>query len=186
MLKNLPNTLTLIRFFLAVPISINILNNNYYYSTILLSIAILTDFFDGFLARKFLWETHIGATIDPLADKFLLISCYLSLLKSSMVPVWFTIIIVGKDCLMLTFIFVYRKIFLFAKITPKLLGKITTFMQMALAIIILTKNYVPTDYKFDLFWLYIIVACFTLASGVQYLIDSTSFNLKTKQKKSDY
>ena len=57
-------------------------------------------------------------------------------------------------------------------------------MQMALAIIILTKNYVPTDYKFDLFWLYMIVACFTLASAVQYLIDSTSFNLKTKQKKA--
>jgi cardiolipin synthase len=176
MLNNLPNTLTLIRFFLAVPLSINILNNNYYYSAILLLVAILTDFFDGFLARKFLWETHIGAAIDPLADKFLLISCYLSLFKSNMIPIWFTIIIVGKDLLMLTFLFVHRKKFLFSKITPKILGKITTFLQMSLAIIILTKNYLLINSNLDFFWLYVIVGCFTLASGIQYLLDRILLN----------
>lgn len=175
MLNNLPNTLTLIRFFLAIPISVSILNLNYYCSAILLFIAILTDFFDGFLARKFLWETHIGATIDPLADKFLLITCYLSLLKINMTPAWLTVIIVGKDLLILTFLLINRKIFLASKIAPKLLGKITTFLQMLLAIVILAKNSLFIDYNLDLLWLYVIVACFSLASGVQYLLNTVFY-----------
>ena len=78
MVKLIPNTITFIRLLLAIPITINIYQGNEGLALILFIIAGLSDCLDGFLARKFSWESKFGQLLDPLADKCLILSSLLA------------------------------------------------------------------------------------------------------------
>lgn len=101
---NYANLITLSRIFLSPFIVINLVKNNWYISIILFSISVFTDLFDGAIARHFNQETIIGSYLDPLADKILVVSCYLtlSLIKNDIfsVPLWFVGITLAKELLL--------------------------------------------------------------------------------------
>lgn len=127
-------TFTILRIIL-VPFIINgILSHDFYYSFILFLIAALTDIVDGALARYLNEETILGAYLDPLADKFLLLSCFtaFSFLDSQYfkIPTWFTSLLLLKELLLIfgaLYITLYKNIF---KIKPSIWGKLTTFAQI--------------------------------------------------------
>ena len=95
---NLPNGLTLIRIFL-VPLLVAVLLTKY---NVLIAAAIflaasLTDLLDGYLARKREQVTTLGILLDPVADKLLISSAFISLVQLQVVPAWMVVIIIGRE-----------------------------------------------------------------------------------------
>lgn len=95
---NLPNALTLSRIFL-VPILVAIMLTRY---DVLLAAAIflaasMTDFLDGYFARKRDQITTLGTLLDPVADKLLTSAAFISLVELELVPAWMVVVIVGRE-----------------------------------------------------------------------------------------
>lgn len=99
---NLPNKLTLIRIFL-VPVIVALLLLGevgswlYYTAGILFILASITDFLDGYLARKNNWITNFGKFMDPLADKILVCSVLICLITKGLSPAWAVILIIARE-----------------------------------------------------------------------------------------
>jgi len=128
----------------------------------------LSDAIDGYVARRFYQKTELGRILDPLADKLLILTAFLclSVLKdiplASKIPSWLTIIVLSRDGIILlgsAIIFIMLKNI---DIKPSMLGKITTFFQMATVVAALLQfNFVVV------FWY--ITAFFTVLSCSNYI-----------------
>ena len=97
---NLPNALTLSRIFLTpllVVILLTRIDGKEIYGALIFVFAALTDYFDGYLARKRNQVTAIGKLLDPIADKLLVSSAFISLVELKLAPAWMVVIIVGRE-----------------------------------------------------------------------------------------
>ena len=97
---NLPNTLTLIRIFLVPLLVVVLLTKNpghVYLGTVIFLIAVLTDYLDGFLARRRNEVTRLGILLDPLADKLLTAAAFLSLVQMGVVQAWVVMIVIARE-----------------------------------------------------------------------------------------
>ncbi len=101
---------------------------------VLFIIASASDWVDGYLARTFKEQTFLGACLDPIADKILLLSCFFALafIQSPLftIPLWFVLLILIKEIILVggTFFIFLQKGHI--EVRPRLLGKLTTFVQM--------------------------------------------------------
>ena len=95
--RYLPNVITGIRVLLVMPLVYALLTHHFVLALVLFAVAGVSDGVDGFLARRFNWYTQLGAMLDPLADKLLLVSTYLCLAWLGFFPVWFVALVVGRD-----------------------------------------------------------------------------------------
>ncbi len=141
---------------------------------VLFIVMAATDALDGYLARSRDEETRLGAILDPLADKALLLSAIILLTRPSMpsltpqFPVWFTLIVISRDVALLTGSYVIHWLTGHVDVQPRITGKVATFFQMAAIIAAL----IPLPYTLFI-WLAVIAAAFTLISGLQYIVDGT-------------
>ena len=88
MLKNIPNVLTVSRFFLIPVILFFLFSGNYLLAVVFLTISGITDILDGWIARKFNFISNFGKLIDPLADKLTQISILGALVITNIIPFW--------------------------------------------------------------------------------------------------
>jgi CDP-diacylglycerol--glycerol-3-phosphate 3-phosphatidyltransferase len=99
-LPNLPNGLTLSRIFL-VPLLVVVLLTRAerweIFGGIIFAVAALTDWLDGFLARRRRQVTTLGILLDPVADKLLISAAFISLVQMQLAPAWMVVIIVGRE-----------------------------------------------------------------------------------------
>lgn len=132
----------------------------------------LTDALDGYVARYRDEETRLGAILDPLADKALLLSAIILLTRPSLpalqpqFPVWFTLIVISRDVVLLSGTFLVQWLSGHVDVRPRLTGKAATVLQMVAIVCALAAMPKP-------FFLGVTLAAalFTLLSGVQYVID---------------
>jgi len=165
---NLPNSLTILRIFL-IPVFIGFLiYERYEYSLAVLLLAGLTDGLDGTIARVANQRTRLGAYLDPLADKLLLTSGFITLSVLHLVPSWIAIVVVSRDMMLMTGTLLARLTESHLDISPTLLGKGTTLFQLSYLILVV----VLTSRQMDLILLqpllYLMV-CLTIMSGFHYL-----------------
>jgi CDP-diacylglycerol--glycerol-3-phosphate 3-phosphatidyltransferase len=97
---NLPNALTVLRIFL-VPLLVVVLltkaEGHVFLGTAIFGLAVLTDYLDGYFARRRNQVTRLGILLDPIADKLLTSAAFLSLVEMDAVPAWMVMIIVGRE-----------------------------------------------------------------------------------------
>jgi len=97
---NLPNSLTLLRIFL-VPFLVVVLLTKFsgreYAGLAIFLVAAITDFFDGYIARRTNKITRLGTLLDPIADKLLISSALISLVELGLAPAWMIVIIIGRE-----------------------------------------------------------------------------------------
>jgi len=99
---NLPNALTALRIFL-VPVLVVVLltrsrsEGGLYLGVAIFGVAVLTDYLDGYLARRRNQVTRLGILLDPLADKLLTAAAFLSMVEMGLVPAWMVMIILGRE-----------------------------------------------------------------------------------------
>jgi CDP-diacylglycerol---glycerol-3-phosphate 3-phosphatidyltransferase len=97
---NLPNTLTLSRIFLTpllVVVLLTRIEGKEIYGALIFTVAALTDVLDGYFARKRNQVTNVGKLLDPIADKLLVTSAFISLVELNLAPAWMVVIIVGRE-----------------------------------------------------------------------------------------
>jgi cardiolipin synthase len=124
------------------------------------------------IARLTKTQTELGAFLDPMADKLLIVSAFVTLVLMDMLPVWLVIIVISRDMiLVLGSIAIYFTGYQFTA-KPSIIGKTTTVMQLVVVTLsLLMKNFgIDTGLMTILHWL---TAGFTLASGIQYVARGT-------------
>jgi len=98
-LRQLPNVITSIRILLVVPIAMALSAHRPVETLWLFCIAGASDGIDGFLAKRFGWQTDLGGLLDPVADKLLLATVFVMLALLGSVPVWLTAAVIARDCI---------------------------------------------------------------------------------------
>ena len=165
---NIPNSLTIFRI-LLIPVYIGLLvYERFNEAMIVLLVAGITDALDGTIARAANQRTPLGAFLDPLADKLLLTSGFVTLSSIHLIPSWVTIVVVSRDAMLLLGTAVAHFTESPIDIAPTFLGKGTTFLQLAyvLLVIFLSSRQMELDALNPL--LFGMVA-FTICSGCHYL-----------------
>jgi len=169
---NLPNYITLLRVVL-IPFFVNLMIYGYYRAALIVFVtACVTDALDGMIARLTNSKTELGAFLDPMADKLLILSAFVTLVLLGMLPVWLVVIVVSRDIiLVLGSIAIYFTGHQF-KAQPSIIGKATTLLQL----IVVTLSLVLKNYGTEMGMMTILhwtTAGFTLASGIQYVARGT-------------
>ncbi len=165
---NIPNSLTILRI-LLIPCYIGLLiYGRFTQALIVLLVAGLTDALDGAIARMKNQHTRLGAVLDPLADKLLLTSGFITLSIIHLVPLWVTILVVSRDVILLLGTAVAHFADSRVDITPTFLGKGTTFLQLAYVVMVIFLSSRHIDLTVMLPLLFGMVS-FTLLSGLHYL-----------------
>jgi len=136
-------------------------------SLIVFVVAGLSDSADGFIARVFHKKSNMGAYLDPLADKILLVAAFITMAMFKMLPPWLAVLTVSRDFIILLGVLVLYLNNYPVKVRPSVLSKATTFSQVVTIIIILFNKYLNIQFfEIYLFWL---VALLTIFSGLQYI-----------------
>ena len=141
-------------------------------SLMIFLLAVVSDGVDGFIARTRSQKTRLGSFLDPMADKLLLSSSFITLALAHnlpfdiRLPLWIPILVISRDVILALGSFLIFIITQDLKIVPSFLGKLTTFFQMSTIIAVLLQ------YKFS-YGVWNVAAFFTVVSGFDYLVRGT-------------
>ncbi len=165
----LPNLITIIRILLVPVVVWLIIDGAHAWAFGLFLLAGISDGVDGYLARRFQWKTELGAYLDPLADKLLLVAIYVTLGLLGHMPAWLAIAVVSRDLLIVGAVILSWMLDRAVAMRPSLISKANTAGQIALAGVVLAQlGFAPglAHYVVPLTW---IVGILTLTSAGVYL-----------------
>lgn len=170
-LPNLPNALTLSRIFLVPLLVVVLLTRTERWEIIggmIVAVAALTDWLDGYLARRRGQVTTLGIMLDPIADKLLVSAAFISLVQMELAPAWMVVVIVGREFAVsgLRSIAIARGITIPASGLGK--GKMLT-QVVAILLLILGKKFLGPFYILGKVSLWVAVSL-ALISGVDYFL----------------
>jgi len=165
---SVPNSITFIRI-VIIPVFVTALvYRRVDYALFLFIVAAISDMLDGLLARVTNQQTRLGAFLDPLADKFLLMTSFILFSVYAWIPMWMTITVISRDLIVtLGWILLYM-LYGITKVEPSLTGKAAIASQLVLiAYTLFSRTFrgVPPPQG----WMLIIVALLTMLSGLQYI-----------------
>jgi cardiolipin synthase len=167
---NIPNLLTLLRIILVPIIVIFLIQGSFIKALIVFLVAGISDALDGFLARVLHQQTVLGAYLDPIADKALLASSFITLSVLHIIPGWLTVIVISRDFIILLGISVLSMMSIPVQIRPVFVSRVTTALQLVTVLMALSTRCLPGN--FNEFWLlavYWVTALFTIISGLNYM-----------------
>jgi len=138
------------------------------FALLVFSIAAISDGLDGLLAKYFNQYTELGAYLDPIADKLLLVSAFVSLAVLEIIPPWLTVIVISRDIMIVTGISIFAITDIHIEIEPSLVSKCTTVAQLLTIFLTLLDPQISYIHiiKSLLFW---ITAGLTITSGLHYI-----------------
>ncbi len=187
---NIANVLTILRIFMVPIFMYMLLDSEFEWAIIIFVLASLTDFLDGYLARKLNLITNLGKFLDPLADKILVLAGFIAFVEMGYIPSWAVLIIVSRELVVSVFraIAASKNIVIAAGIW----GKLKTVSQMIaivlmLGFLILKSDGIIMNYKlfgqrfsslyilgikfdslaYTVFWISLIL---TVISGIEYIV----------------
>jgi cardiolipin synthase (CMP-forming) len=164
----LANWLTILRI-LLIPVFVTLLVYRRAGEALLVfCLASLTDLLDGYIARSRGSQSRLGAFLDPLADKLLLTSAFVTLTYLKVIPFWLTAVVVSRDLILSVGVLVIHVAGGTVHPAPTWIGKTSTACQMVavLSAMLFFFFRVPTFPRFFA-W---VAAIFTIVSGLQYLV----------------
>lgn len=166
----LPNFLTLLRI-IAIPLFLILVSNHGYAAALVLFMAAgITDTIDGVIARLTNSKSELGATMDPLADKLLLISSFVMLTWLGVLPTWLLILVLMRDAVILAGYLAIYFVSTPMEIDPTFAGKLNTFFEMftiGFALLTVARPEIPMAQVNQVTW-YLTGLTITV-SGVQYV-----------------
>jgi len=168
--RAIPNAISLFRITLVVPIAVTMIQSGYDIALGLFVVAGASDGLDGYLARRFNWVTPLGALLDPIGDKLLMVTCYLVLGWLGDLPWWLVSAVILRDVVIVVGAVFYR--FLIGEVVYRalLISKLNTVLQILLVMITLAllagfRLLAPLQPL-----LVYLVLLTTLSSGVAYVV----------------
>jgi len=168
-MRHIPNLICLLRIALVVPLVLAMRDGAQALILVLFSIAAVSDGLDGYLAKRFGWTSDLGRFLDPMADKLLLVSVFITAAWLDIAPWWVAAIAVARDLVIAGGALIYRLWFGPLHGRPTVISKINTGVQIAylLALILASATGLPPREVLDALALVVVVT--TLASGIDYV-----------------
>ncbi|MBI3703622.1 MAG: CDP-alcohol phosphatidyltransferase family protein [Rhizobiales bacterium] len=168
---SIPNLITLGRILLVPIVVWAIASGTMWIAFVLFLVAGVSDAVDGFLAKRFHMTTELGAYLDPLADKALIVSIYLALGVNGLIPRWLVIMVVSRDILIVGGIMLSWVMGSPLKIKPLLVSKLNTVAQILFACVVLGS--LGFDLQVDTLKVVLmgLVAALTLLSVAAYVAE---------------
>ncbi|MEK7475379.1 MAG: CDP-alcohol phosphatidyltransferase family protein [Candidatus Coatesbacteria bacterium] len=165
---NLANLLTLLRIILIPTFATLFLYGRHFEAFVAFAVAALTDWLDGWVARGPGQRTELGAFLDPLADKALLLTSFALLASTRVVPLWALVLVFTREVVIVGGWIVGHLITRNRRVEPSGLGKATTAMQLAAVTAILFNHHTVLPHDLALRALDAAMAL-TAISGLDYL-----------------
>ena len=165
---NVPNLLTLGRLLVTPLFVILLLRGQIPAALLIFILASITDGLDGLIARCFNQRTVLGAYLDPVADKALLMSAFICLAMMGIVPEWLTVIVLSRDILIVIGIAIFTLTEKPFRIRPSLVSKCTTAVQLLMVTVSLTAPLYSGLRPLQLPLVWTTAAC-TTVSGLHYV-----------------
>jgi cardiolipin synthase len=167
----IPNLISISRLFL-VPLTIWLISTDKtVWAFIVFVVAGITDAVDGFLARQFNMGSQLGTYLDPLADKALLVSIYVTFAVLAEIPVWLPILVVSRDVLIVGGVLLAWMLGAPVAMQPRRISKLNTLAQITLAALVLGDLAFPGDFSKVREVMVYVVGALTLASAIVYALD---------------
>jgi cardiolipin synthase (CMP-forming) len=169
-LRQIPNIITALRILLVIPIALSLLHGRLIATMALFGAAIVSDGADGFLAKRFGWQSDVGSVLDPAADKLLLATVFVVLAVLHLVPAWLMAAAVARDLIIVSGAIVYRVFFGPIEIRASALSKLNTLCQALyiLAVVARAQFVLPAR------WVVIMLGAVTFltitVSGIDYVL----------------
>ncbi|MFT5135880.1 MAG: cardiolipin synthase [Arenicella sp.] len=133
----IPNLLTLARIALVPWLIVLLQEQQFLMSLIVFVVAGITDGLDGYIAKHYNAQTQLGAILDPLADKALLVSSFVMLSMMQLIPFWLVVAVVFRDIVIVCGYLIFILFFGAVETQPLKISKLNTFLQIVFIIIVL-------------------------------------------------
>ena len=168
-MSQLPNAISILRMFLVMPVVWNLLQLNFTAALVWTAVAGFSDGLDGFLAKHYGWQTRLGSILDPLADKLLLVSTFVTLTWLDLIPLWLLIAVLGRDLLIVIGGVVFHYTLGRFDMQPSRISKLNTLVQIlfVLAVVFFHGDFALTPWVLEAL-AYIVLAT-TILSGIDYV-----------------
>ena len=161
------------RIALVWPVAHALVEGNYGLALVLFVIAAVSDGLDGYLAKRFGWTSQLGKVIDPLADKLLLVTVFITVAWLNLVPWWISAVAISRDVLIGLGALTFRLWFGPLKGRPTVISKINTLFQLgyiAAVMLVAAVGILPQDIVDALGYIMVVT---TVLSGADYLYQFT-------------
>ncbi len=135
----IPNAISLMRIFLIAPIILLFVYGEFGWALALFVIASLSDGLDGYIAKKYDWNTRLGAFLDPAGDKLLVAWSFGTLAFLGQIPVWLAVIVILRDVLIVAGSFMYHYLVRRLEGDPTVISKLNTGLEFAFLIAVMSK-----------------------------------------------
>ena len=128
--SSIPNCICVLRILLVVPLVQCLLAGRYDWALALIFFAGFSDGLDGYLAKKFDWRSRLGGILDPLADKLLLVSVFVTLAYLGLTPVWLAVVVIIRDVVIVSGAAAYNGLIGKVEPHPSAISKLNTGFQL--------------------------------------------------------
>jgi len=165
----IPNIITLARILLTPLFIILLIQKRYHQALWIFVLAGISDMADGLIARRWQQKSPLGAFLDPLADKLLMCSSFVTLSIYHLIPPWLTVIVISRDVVLVLGVMLFKMVNFPVIVRPSLAGKLSTATQVATVLLVLLAKYwtiSPVSLK-AWFWL---TGALTTISGIHYIL----------------
>lgn len=166
----LPNLITVARFIIVPLVILAMINGEMLTAFVLFLLAGVSDGLDGFIARNFDQRSELGAWLDPVADKFLLVSVFVMLGWLGVLPSWLVIFAVSRDALIVGAVVLSSLLDNPVEMRPLLVSKANTMVQIVLLVLVLADLAGLARLDAVIGWMIYAVAGLTIASASAYLV----------------
>jgi cardiolipin synthase len=168
--RHIPNVISVIRMLLVVPIAVALARHELPTTLSLFAVAAASDAADGYLAKRFGWQSELGGILDPIADKLLLATVFVTLSILKLVPLWLMAAAVARDAVIVLGAMAYR--FFIGPLTahPSFISKVNTLCQAAFILAIVGRAQFSVPPAWVTMWLGALVFATVMVSGVDYVL----------------
>lgn len=165
---NLPNKLTITRILLIPFFIIFLVKEYHFFAIVAFGLAGLTDALDGLLARALNQKSRLGSFLDPIADKLLINTSFMTLAFMKRLPGWLAMVVITRDLLIILGVMAIYMVDHKLIFSPTFIGKSTTLIQMLTILMALLRLFVQelSLYLLVFIWL---TTCLTIISGLHYI-----------------
>jgi cardiolipin synthase len=167
--RDIPNLICVVRILLVPPIVVLMLRGEFALVLALFALAGASDGLDGFLARRYDWGSRLGAILDPLADKLLMVCTYATLGWMGLLPLWLVVIVLGRDVVIVAGALAYHRLCRGIEMAPSRISKANTLFQILLVLLVMVAPLGLALPEWVMAGMLTVVAWTTLLSGGNYV-----------------
>jgi cardiolipin synthase (CMP-forming) len=168
--RQIPNVITSIRILLVAPIAVSLAQHRLELTIALFGAAAISDAADGFLAKRFGWQSELGAVLDPVADKLLMATAFVTLACLRLVPFWLMATAIARDIIIVVGALLYRYWLGPLSVRPSVVSKMNTLCQAAFILAVVAREAFAVPAQ----WVVVLLGALTfvtvMISGIDYVL----------------